>query len=194
MRGLSWHSAIPAALYSVAAVVLLMAAIGVGPTVASASAAPKVCGEAGITRSVVRKAFGPTARIGGEGVSEVGRCPIESSVNGKPPTECNAEQSSTCVNTEVELSPGGDFKYDVEAELAALDEGGHAKKSPFSGAGAGAVLLTASGYGGLADPVVEFEAGRRLVVIAPPRTPESETGKVYRQWEALARAIYAHLS
>lgn len=196
MRTLPRHSGrpTPAALLSVAALVLLAIAIGAGPSVASASAAPKVCNEAGITRSVVRKAFGPTARIGGEGVSESGRCPIESSVNDRPPTECNDEQNPDCVNTEVILGPASEFKAAVGAEYDELAEYGRAKRTPIAGAGPGAVLLTSSEYAEVVSPVVMFEAGRKFVTIVGPRAGEGETARVYRQWEALARAIHAHLS
>jgi hypothetical protein len=71
---------------------------------------------------------------------------------------------------------------------------GHARKTPFRGAGSGAVLLTASSYGGDAtNPLVMFKAGAYTVEIEGPFGGLSEPNSVYKKWEALAREIYAHL-
>jgi hypothetical protein len=183
----------PAAVLSVATMALLAMVVGVGPTVASASGASKVCNETGVTRSAVRKAFGPTARIGGEGVSESGRCPIESGLNGKPPSEC-LDGLPACLDTDVLVTPAHDFKADVESKIEELDSYGHARKTPFSGAGSGAVLLTSNDYGEVTNPAVIFEAGPKTVFIEGPFGGQGETPKVYKQWEALARTIHAHLS
>jgi hypothetical protein len=87
----------------------------------------------------------------------------------------------------------------VKSRVEELDTYGHARKQPFSGAGPGAGLLTATDYyGGVTGPLVIFEAGSKAVTIAGPIAGpfagEGQTRATYNQWEALARKIYAHLN
>lgn len=174
-------------------IAVAVVAAGAGAPSATAAAAPKVCREAGITAGVVHKVFGPTARIGGEGDSEIGRCAIQSAVGGQTPSNC-MDGPPKCVNTDVTLSAGHYFKAEVKSRVEELDSYGHARKQPFPGAGPGAVLLTATDYGGVTAPLVIFKAGSKAVTISGPFAGEAQTRAVYNQWEALARKIYAHLS
>jgi hypothetical protein len=190
----SWSvrpAALPAVLAMAAAI--CAAAGAAGPDVASAAATPPLCMDAGVTVAVVQKVFGPGARLGGEGISESGRCPIESGVDGKPPSNC-LDGLPECLDTEVTLGPAREFKAEVKSRIEELGDYGHAHEKPFPGAGPGAVLLTSSDYGGATAPTVVFEAGPKAVSIGGPFGGEGQTAKVYKQWEALARAIHKHLS
>ena len=123
------------ALVSSAALIAVAAAVGgAGVPSATASAAPKVCREAGITVGVVHKVFGPTARIGGEGDSEIGRCAIQSVLGGETPSNC-VDGPPKCINTDVTLAAGRYFKAEVKSRVEELDSYGHARKKSFPGAG-----------------------------------------------------------
>jgi hypothetical protein len=190
---LAWR-AIAVGVLSLGTVAALTMAAVVGPDVASASATPPVCQRAGVTPAIVHSVFGGTATIGG-GYDHpgAGRCPIESSLNGRPLSEpCDEEE---CLYTDVLFEPGHHLKVDVEDETEGLDDFGHAKITPFAGAGPGAALLTSTNYsGGATAPSVYLEAGGKTFMIAANTTIEGNTPRVFKQWEALARAIHARLS
>jgi hypothetical protein len=100
-----------------------------------------------------------------------------------------------CINTDVSLDPAGYFKNDVAGELDELNSYGHAHKAKVSGAGSEAVLLTSTtGYDEVTAPLLLLKAGTKTVAIGGPFAGEGQTRAVYKQWEALARKIYAHLS
>jgi hypothetical protein len=185
------RAALPTVLAMAAAISATAGASG--PDLASAAATPPVCKDAGVTVAMVQKVFGPGARLGGEGISESGRCPIESGVDGKPPSNC-LDGLPECLDTDVTLEPASEFKAEVKSRIEELGDYGDAHEKPFPGAGPGAVLLTASDYGGVTAPTVTFEAGTKAVSIGGPFGGEGQTPKVYKQWEALARAIHKHLS
>jgi hypothetical protein len=182
------------------AFVIAVMAIGFGAptgrasaTSVSAASTPKVCREAGVTPALVRKIFGASARIGGFGVSETGRCALEAGVHGKPPSNC-VNEPSNCTDTDVLLSRLSAYKNDRAQEAYELNSYGHARVRKFSGAGTGAVLMISTkGYGGAASPLVLLKAGHHTVTVLGPYAGEGETMAVYKQWERLARAIHSHL-
>lgn len=182
-------------LFRIASVVSATGIVAaLGATGTALAATPRICREAKVTAAVVRHVFGATATIGGEGVSESGRCAIESGVHGKPPSGC-VQGDPTCINTDVLLHRASAYKNTLAGEIDELNQYGHAHKAAFSGAGKGAYLLTSTkGYGGEANPMVLFKAGRYTVIINGPFAGQGEPASVYREWEKLGRAIHARES
>lgn len=173
--------------------VLVIAVAASWASVGSAAAAtPKQCSEAKITTAIVKKVFGPTGIIAGKGVSQTGRCALQSGVHGKAPTGCDLP-GKTCVNTDVVLKPASEFATILADEVAQLHEYGHVHKTSIAGSGSGAVLLTASSYGGVTNPEVVLKAGAYTVQIVGPFAGMGEPNAVLHDWETLGRQIYAHL-
>ncbi len=196
MRGFS-HDGTRAARIAVASgLVAMVAAAGAGGAGATsaktAAAIPKMCKKADITPAMVRKVFGAKALIAGYGVVVSGDCPIVSPDAQTPATGC-ADGGDGCLVSEVVVGRASWYSQWVANAVYYLNLSGHAKKTKFSGAGSGAVLLTSKTYGGSAEPVVLFKAGADSIQIEAGLAGQGQPTAVYKQWERLARAIHAKL-
>lgn len=166
-------------LVVVAAVITAWAGVG------AARAATNACTTTGITKGVATKIFapgavaskylGPTCLITPKGATEAaGAC-----------AECTIVAILGAASELPSKAP-----YEV-AELKRYSNG-HVSEVMVAGAGSGAVLVEDSNYGAFGAPYLFFAAGADTISIqggvGGARAPS-----VFKQWEALARAIHSHL-
>jgi hypothetical protein len=164
-------------------------AIGCSSVVASAAvratAATRVCAELGATKAVVTQVFGAGAKATIYKATTTTYCGII------PPGVTRACQGTDC--TDVFIFTTG-LDADVAYQVAELKRYGNGRVSevPVAGAGSGAVLVKDTNYGnsgyGL-GPVLFFTGGADTIAIQGSLTGPPPLKK----WEALARAIHAHM-
>lgn len=177
------------------AVVTAAAAGGAGATSATAAKAlPKMCQKAGITRSMVKKLFGSKATIAGSGVVVSADCPIVSPDAQTPPTGC-LDGGDGCLVTEVVVGRASYYNQWVSNVIDYINQGGHAHKAKFSGAGAKGVLVTSTnGYHGYGEPTVLFTTASDSIQIQSSAAGQPEPASVLKLWKRFAHAIFAKLS
>ena len=167
----------PLTRYRVAlfAVTVGWACAGVTPATASVMT---TCATAGITPALVTKIFGPGAVIRARGVPTS--------------TPCSIYAGEKLTTVFIGPSVASQLAHTVNYLFYQLKGEGPAQKTPVSGAGPGAMLLTGTNYDRILYPTVLLKAGGYIAQIAPKAVGVGQSQVVYREWEALARAIHAH--
>jgi hypothetical protein len=141
--------------------------------VATSAAAANPCTATGTTAAVAAKIFGHGASVSYNHLTN----------------QCDVKTTTTVVS----ITSKSYFHAQVTNWLESLNDGGRASQIGVTGAGSGAVLLVATKYQSGYGPLLEFAAGPYSVIIQSYLGGEGRTRSEYKQWEALARAIYAHL-
>jgi hypothetical protein len=142
-----------------------------------------ICATTGVTRAVAIKIFGSAAQA-----------VYSSEFKGTgyvSPAECAISVPAE-ISTNIQLFPKSQFETQVKNATYSDSEYGHASTVAVSGAGNDAMLMLSSDYYAF-EPVLLFEAGAYAVLIEPNESESGRPQSVYKQWEALARAIHAHL-
>jgi hypothetical protein len=188
------HAARRRGLRIVVLTVLLAGAVAIAAASSDASAAPSpvasaassaVCSKLGATGAVVTGIFGAGAKTSTYKATTTTYCDI--TPPGVSPDGCSTHECTDVFDFTTGLSA------DVAYQAAEFKEYGRGvSEVPVAGAGAGAVLLKAASYGSSSyglGPVLFFAGGHGTIAIqgslgGPP---------VFKKWEALARAIHAHL-
>jgi hypothetical protein len=148
-------------------------------SVAPVTAAPmSTCATAGITPALVTKVFGAGATIRQSGVPMSSACVIHA--------------GHTVTTVFLGPEPASELAHTLNYAFNNLKDDGPAQKTPISGAGPGADLLTATNYDRVLYPSVLLKAGVYTATIAPTVVGIGQSSAVYSEWEKLARAIHAH--
>jgi hypothetical protein len=147
---------------------------------ALALGAGNACTSGAITTALANSVFGHGAKVSYDASNK--SCAIT------PPAGTDLHAGETIV----ELYSKSYFAAQVSNWLEELNAYGHASKIAVKGAGAGAVLLVATSYNST-QPLVEFTAGPYAILIESNLNGNGQSQGVYKQWEALARAMYAKL-
>jgi hypothetical protein len=176
-------------LVVVAAVVAAWA--GVGP----ASAAPNACTTNGVTKSVVTSIFGAGAKAtnvpppAGSPSGATANCTV--SPPGVSFDDCGVTASAACVN--VGTNPTS-LETNVAYYVMRFKEyaPGREFEVAVPGAGSGAVLVEDANYGSQTlslSPVLCFAYGTHTAFVSE----DAQMRPDFKKWEALARAVHAHL-
>jgi hypothetical protein len=176
----------------VVAVAVVTAWAGVG----AASAAPNECTTTGVTKSVVTKIFGAGAKATnvpvppGEPSGETPICTV--SPTGVTFDDCSSVPS--CVNVSTNPTSYASLTASVANAVLRLKQyaPGREFEVAVPGAGSGAVLVEDTNYGpqSLAlSPTLCFAGGAYTAFVTGSLT----TARPSKKWEALARAVHAHL-
>jgi hypothetical protein len=176
-------------LVVVAAVVAAWA--GVGP----ASAAPNECTTIGVTKSVVTSIFGAGAKAtnvpppAGSPSGATATCTV--SPPGVSFDDCSSLTPSPCVN--VGTNPTS-LATNVAYYVTQFKEYAPGRESEVTvpGAGSGAVLVEDTNYGSQTlnlSPVLCFAYGSHTAFVSQAVGVRPD----FKKWEALARAVHAHL-
>jgi len=156
------------------------------PAAVRAGAASQVCAKIGVTKPVLTKVFGAGAHASIYKATTSTYCDIT-----PPGVSLQACETAECTDVFIFTTA---LSAEVASEAAQLKQygKGHVSEVPVAGAGGGAVLVKDTNYGpagyGLGR-VLFFPGGADTIA-----TQGSLGGPpVFKQWEALARAVHAHM-